>query len=178
MPRTRPELGRAEKQTAIVDAAIKQLDAGGYAGLSVAAIARSLGVAQNAIYWYFPTKDHLFVAAVQRMGHRAFAAKARGRGDWTARLLAVVDELAELYPLLPSIHDRAAVSEVVREFERDLLEGFRAMLAEGLAERVAAEEVALAADTVLAAVIGAYATDLSRAHRRRLLRNLLDRLAP
>ena len=31
--------------------------------------------------------------------------------------------------------------------------------------------------TVLAAVIGAYATDLSRARRRQLLRNLLDKLA-
>jgi hypothetical protein len=92
-------------------------------------------------------------------------------------LLAVVDALADLYPLLPAIHERAAASEVVRLFERDLLAQFRSMLAGGLAGRVPPDETALAADTVLAAVIGAYATDLSRARRRLLLRNLLDRLA-
>jgi AcrR family transcriptional regulator len=177
MPRTRPELDRAEKQTAILEAAMQQLETGGYGALSVAAIARELGVAQNAIYWYFPTKDHLFVAALQQLGHRVFAAKMRGGADWTGRLLAVVDALADLYPLLPAIHERAAASEVVRHFERDLLSQFRAMLAGGLAGRVPPDEAALAADTVLAAVIGAYATDLSRARRRLLLRNLLDRLA-
>jgi len=177
MPRTRPEFDRAEKQAAILEAAIAQLEAGGYAALSVAAIARDLGVAQNAVYWYFPTKDHLFVAALQQMGHRVFAAKMRAGGDWTARLLAVVDALADLYPLLPAIHERAAVSEVVRLFERDLLNDFRAMLAAGLAGQIPADDVDLAAETVLAAVIGAYATDLSRARRRRLLQNLLDRLA-
>jgi AcrR family transcriptional regulator len=177
MPRTRPELDRAEKQTAILEAAVVQLETGGYGALSVAAIARELGVAQNAVYWYFPTKDHLFVAALQQLGHRVFAAKMRGATDWTGRLLAVVDALADLYPLLPAIHERAVASEVVRLFERDLLAQFRAMLAGGLAGRVPPDEVALAADTVLAAVIGAYATDLSRARRRQLLRNLLDRLA-
>ena len=177
MPRTRPEFDRAEKQTAILDTAIEQLESGGYAALSVAAIARDLGVAQNAVYWYFPTKDHLFVAALQQMGHRVFAAKMRAGGDWTARLLAVVDALADLYPLLPAIHQRAAASDVVRVFERDLLKDFRGMLAAGLTGRVAADEVDLAAETVLAAVIGAYAIDLSSARRRRLLRNLLDRLA-
>jgi AcrR family transcriptional regulator len=177
MPRTRPELDRAEKQQAILEAAVEQLDTGGYAALSVAAIARDLGVAQNAVYWYFPTKDHLFVAALQQLGHRAFAAKMRAGADWTARLLAVVDALADLYPLLPAIHERAAASDVVRLFERDLLNDFRGMLAAGLAGRVPDDEVGVAADTVLSAVIGAYAIDLSRARRRQLLRNLLDHLA-
>jgi len=39
-----------------------RLREGGYEALSVAALARELGLAQNAIYWYFPSKDHLFVA--------------------------------------------------------------------------------------------------------------------
>jgi len=177
MPRTRPEFDRAEKQAAILEAAVEQLETGGYAALSVAAIARDLGVAQNAVYWYFATKDHLFVAALQQMGHRVFAAKVRAGADWTARLLAVVDALADLYPLLPAIHDRAATSEVVRVFERDLLKDFRGMLAAGLTGRVPDEELDLAAETVLAAVIGTYATDLSRNRRRQLLRNLLDHLA-
>src|SRR5207237_6009316 len=98
-------------------AAMQQLETGGYGALSVAAIARDLGLAQNAVYWYFPTKDDLFVAALEQMGHRVFAAKMRAGGAWTSRLLAVVDALAGLYPLLPAIHDRAAASDVVRRCE-------------------------------------------------------------
>jgi AcrR family transcriptional regulator len=176
MPRTRPELDRAEKETAILAAAEDQLETGGYAALSVAGIARELGLAQNAIYWYFPSKDHLFVAAVERMGVRVFEAKHRARGDWTARLLAVVDALADLYPLLPAIRERAAVSPVVRRFERALLSQFRAMLAAALAADLPSKDAEIAAETVLSTVIGAYATGLSKARRTVILRHLVERL--
>lgn len=176
MPRTRPELDRAEKETAILAAAEHQLEAGGYSALSVAAIARELGLAQNAVYWYFPSKDHLFVAAVERMGARVFVAKHGTRGDWTARLLAVVDALADLYPLLPAIRERAAVSPVVRQFERALLSQFRAMLAGALTAELRPADADMAAETVLSTVIGAYATGLSRARRTAVLRHLLERL--
>ena len=176
MPRTRSELDRGEKEAAILAAAERRLERGGYAALSVAAIARELGLAQNAVYWYFPSKDHLFVAAVERMGVRVFQVKHRTTGDWTARLLAVVDALADLYPLLPAIRARATVSPVVRQFERSLLSQFRAMLAAALAADVPAEEVDVAAETLLSAVIGAYATGLSRARRTALLRHLMELL--
>jgi AcrR family transcriptional regulator len=176
MPRTRPELDRAEKEAAILAAAEHQLGTGGYAALSVAAIARELGLAQNALYWYFPSKDHLFVAAVEHMGVRVFEAKHRTRGDWMARLLAVVDALAELYPLLPAIRERAMVSPVVRQFERALLSQFRAMLVEALAAELRPEDTGMAAETVLSTVIGSYATGLSRARRTAVLRHLIGRL--
>src|SRR5438270_14019416 len=102
MPRTRPELDRVEKETAILEAAIQQLETGGYGALSVAAIARDLGVAQNAVYWYFPTKDHLFVAALPQLGHRVVAAKMRAGTDWTGRPLGLVDALPDPCPLLPA----------------------------------------------------------------------------
>ena len=176
MPRTRPELDRAEKEAAVVAAAERQLENGGYGALSVAAIARELGVAQNAVYWYFPSKDHLFVAALAHMGARAFEAKRRARGDWVSRLLAVVDTLADLYPLLPAVQERAAVSPVVRDFERELLSQFRTMLAAGMAGQVPAGETEVAAETVLAAVLGAYASGLSKSRRTQMLRHLLERL--
>ncbi|MCU1449657.1 MAG: regulatory protein TetR [Acidimicrobiales bacterium] len=176
MPRTRPELERAEKENAILAAAEHQLETGGYAALSVAGIARELGLAQNAVYWYFPSKDHLFVAAVERMGVRVFEAKHRTRGDWTARLLAVVDALADLYPLLPAIRERAAVSPVVRQFERALLSQFRAMLAAALTADLRPTDAEMAAETVLSTVIGTYATGLSRARRTAVLRHLMERL--
>jgi len=176
MPRTRPELDRAEKEAAIVEVAERQLETGGYGALSIAGIARELRLAQNAVYWYFPSKDYLFVAALERLGLRAFEAKRRARGDWVSRLLAVVDTLADLYPLLPAVQDRATVSPVVRRFERDLLSQFRSMLAAGLADHVPPDEIDVAAETVLAAVLGAYASGLSRTRRSQVLRHLVERL--
>jgi AcrR family transcriptional regulator len=176
MPRTRSDLDRADKLAAILEVAEGQLRSGGYAALSVAGVARELRLAQNAVYWYFPSKDHLFVAAVERMGLRVFEAKHRAGGDWINRLLAVVDSLADLYPLLPAIQERAAASDVVRHFERGLLAQFRDMLAGALAGQVPAKEVDLAAETVLAGVLGSYALGLPRARRAALLRNLVARL--
>jgi AcrR family transcriptional regulator len=65
--RTRTDLDREAKTGEILAAAERRLRDGGYPALSIAAIARELGLAQNAIYWYFPSKDHLFVAALERM---------------------------------------------------------------------------------------------------------------
>jgi len=67
MPKTRTQVPKQEKVDELVAAAERRLRSGGYEALSVAAIARELGIAQNAIYWYFPSKDNLFVAALERL---------------------------------------------------------------------------------------------------------------
>ena len=109
MPRTRPELDRAEKQAAILDVAGQQLETGGYGALSVAAIARELGVAQNAVYWYFPSKDHLFVAALERM-LRDIAARKPSRSRGTIdRVLWFTDQFSVLWGLRGAMADRRVV---------------------------------------------------------------------
>jgi hypothetical protein len=65
---------------------------------------------------------------------------------------------------------------VVRDFERELLSQFRTMLAAGMAGQVPAGEAEVAAETVLAAVLGAYASGLSKSRRTQMLRHLLERL--
>lgn len=65
MPLARTGVDREAKLEEILAAAERRLVAGGYAHMSVAAIARELGLVQNSIYWYFPSKDHLFVAVLR-----------------------------------------------------------------------------------------------------------------
>src|SRR3954454_21076806 len=114
MPRTRPELDRQAKEAEIVDAAARMLAAGGYDGLSVARLARELGLAQNAIYWYFPSRDHLFVAALERMFLEIVARKPKGRALET-KVLWFVEQLHELQHVRLAMYDRARASDVVAE---------------------------------------------------------------
>jgi AcrR family transcriptional regulator len=54
----------ARTRQAILDAAIARFGRDGYRGTSVAEIARDAGVSGTASYAYFPSKESLFVAAV------------------------------------------------------------------------------------------------------------------
>src|SRR3989440_12275643 len=103
MPRTRSELERDAKVAEIVEAAERRLRAGGYEGLSVAAIARELGLAQNAIYWYFPSKDHLFVAALEAMLRDIAARKPSGDVDVVERILWFTDQFQALSDLRAAV---------------------------------------------------------------------------
>src|ERR1700736_5456330 len=97
MPKTRVEIPKQEKVDELVAAAERRLRTGGYEALSVAAIARELGIAQNAIYWYFPSKDHLFVAALERMLRDIAARKpARAAGE-VQRILWFTDQFQTLF---------------------------------------------------------------------------------
>ena len=73
MPRTRSEVERDAKVAEILEAAVRRLAEGGYDALSVAGIARELGIAQNAVYWYFPSKDDLFAAMLTRWADETLA---------------------------------------------------------------------------------------------------------
>src|SRR2546423_3715156 len=96
MARTRTEIDRETKVEQIVSAAERQLREGGFAALSIAAIARELGIAQNAVYWYFPSRDHLFVAALERLLRGVLASKPPRQRSLERKVLWFVDRLSEL----------------------------------------------------------------------------------
>ena len=179
MPRTRTELGRDAKVTEILDAAEARLRAGGYAELSVAGIARDLRLAQNALYWYFPSKDLLFVAVLERMMLEIVARKPPRGGGVERQGIWFVDQLAELEPVRHALAEQARVSPVVAEFAADLQATWRRMLANVLADRLPKRdsERALAVDTLLATIAGALSQSLTAEHRRRIVRFALARLA-
>jgi AcrR family transcriptional regulator len=177
VPRTRSELDREAKVGQILDAAERQLRAGGYPALSMAAIARELGVAQNAVHWYFPSKDDLFVAALTRMVSGIAAGKPRGRG-LEAKVLYFADQLQELADVRAAMYERARRSPVVREFTQELGAVYRRMLSGALSAHVAEADLALATETLIATIQGALLQDLSPAERRRVIGFALARVAP
>jgi AcrR family transcriptional regulator len=178
MAKTRTELGRDVKVDQILGLAESRLREAGYGGLSVAALARELGLAQNAIYWYFPSKDHLFVAVLRRMLEEIAARKPRGKTGSRERILWFADQLEPLSRLRPTLRERSQQSEVAAEFLAELEALLSRMLTNALREeRVPEDELPVAVEAFRATVEGAYVKGMSRARRRKVLTFVLERLA-
>jgi TetR/AcrR family transcriptional regulator, cholesterol catabolism regulator len=176
--RTRTEIDRDAKVDEILAAAERRLRDGGYPALSVAAIARDLGLAQNAIYWYFPSKDHLFVAALERLLRGVVAAKPPARGSAERRILWFVDRLAELEDVRAAMRERARESPVVGDFAAELDATWRRMLAGALAGQAPEDELPDVVDALLAVIQGVLARNATTAERRRTIAFALERLVP
>jgi AcrR family transcriptional regulator len=177
MPKTRTALDRDAKVEEIVALAERRLEEDGYAGLSVAALARQLGLAQNAIYWYFPSKDHLFVAVLRRMLAQVAERKPRGKGGQRERILWFADQLEPLSRLRPTLRERATQSEVAAEFLEELESLLSRMLTGALRdEGVAEADLPLAVEAFRATVEGTYVKAMPRSKRRKTLAFVLDRL--
>src|SRR6266576_3514728 len=116
VPKTRLSRGRDEKMDEILTVAERRLREGGYEALSVAAIARELGLAQNAIYWYFPSKDDLFVAALEEMLREIAARKPSREVGEVERILWFTDQFEALSGLRGAMNERARSSRVVADF--------------------------------------------------------------
>jgi TetR/AcrR family transcriptional regulator, cholesterol catabolism regulator len=177
MAKTRTELDREAKTAQILGVAERRLREDGYDGLSIAALARELGLAQNAIYWYFPSKDHLFVAVLRRMLEEIAARKPRGEADHRRRILWFSDQLEPLSRLRPTLRERARHSEVAAEFLDELEALLSRMLTNALrGEGVPEDELPLAVEAFRATVEGTYVKGMSRDKRRKALGFVLDRL--
>ena len=177
MPKTRPTVSRDEKVGEILELSERRLREGGYEALSVAAIARELGLAQNAIYWYFPSKDHLFVAALERMLREIAARKPRHEeAGEIERILWFTDQFQALSDLRGAMNERARDSQVVADFVEKLDALLSRMLSNALRDHVAAEELTVAVDTFRATVEGTFVKGLDRRARRKVLTFALERL--
>jgi AcrR family transcriptional regulator len=176
LPKTRSNQSRDDKLAEIVTAAERRLREGGWDALSVAAIARELGVAQNAIYWYFPSKDHLFVAALERILRQVVARKRSRAGGEIERVLWFTDQFNELADLRAAMHERARHSPLVTDFVRRLDQQLSQMLANVLRDYVEPETLPLAVESFRATVDGTFTRQLSKRERHRVLKYALQRI--
>jgi AcrR family transcriptional regulator len=152
----------------ILDAAEKSLRSGGYEALSMARLARELGLAQAAIYWYFPSKDHLFIAALERMLKNVFAKKPRD-GTTLERILWLTDRFRQIFDLRGALYEQARSSQVVAEFVAGLDEAVRAMLTNALRDHVSADRLPLAVQTFRATIEGTFLQRLSNKDRHEVI---------
>ena len=178
MPRTRTAVEREAQVDEILDAAAGRLREGGWQALSVAGIARELGIAQNAVYWYFPSKDHLFVAALERLMREIHARKPPRDRSLERKVLFFVEQLDALADVRAAVRERARVSEVVAGFAANLDALWRRMLTNVLRDKVPEAELEATVETLLATLQGALLTDHTPAERRRIVKFALAKLVP
>jgi AcrR family transcriptional regulator len=176
MPRTRPKQSRDEKRDEILAVAERRLREGGYEALSVAAIARELGLAQNAIYWYFPSKDDLFVAAMQRILHELAARKPSHEVGEVERILWFTDQFQGLSNLRGAMNERARTSQVVADFVTELDALLSRMLSNALRNQVPDDELDMAVETFRATAEGTFVKGLDKRERRKVLTYVLQQL--
>jgi AcrR family transcriptional regulator len=169
-------VSRDEKVDEILELAEQRLREGGYESLSVAGIARELGLAQNAIYWYFPSKDHLFVAALERMLRKIAARKPSRQVGEVERILWFTDQFQALSGLRGAMNERARSSQVVADFVAELDALLSRMLSNALRDHVAADELPVAVEAFRSTVEGTFVKGLDTRTRRKVLAFALERL--
>jgi len=185
MPANRSQLARDDKLDDLVTCAQSLFLEKGFEATTMASIAKRAGVASNVVYWYFESKDHLFVAAMQRLVDGVIrdalttAQRKDGSQDLQAGLELVVERLSAGNALIAAVHDRAARSPVVATFHQQVHDRYGEVLAEALTERgVPANERPLVVDALSTAVEGLVMHGASKQEARRMIGFLVQRLAP
>ncbi len=136
-PRKRPtHVGAANTVEAILEAAAQLLEAGGLEGYTTNHIAERAGVSIGSLYQYFPNKDAVTVALIEReVSTLADTLLGLDRSDWKVTLLRMIELVAEHERCRPrlarlldseevrmraeSVQNRSA--EKIRTFLEDLL---------------------------------------------------------
>ncbi len=176
MPRTRRTLDRRDKQQEILDSAERQLVDGGFERMSMAGIARELGVAQNTLYWYFPSKDDLLIAVFRRSTERAAARRPPAGAAIEEQAIWLFDEMEAISSLRMAIHTRAAVSEAVDQVRAEGHAVLNTVVQAWLPASIGAADRHLVAEGLLAAGEGLLLQHPPRDDRNRALRFVIQRL--
>jgi AcrR family transcriptional regulator len=180
MPRNQQHIDRADKDARILDAAEELLLRDGYEPTTMAAIARAAGVASNSIYWYFPGKDDLLAAVLERRLERA-AAQAEADSDqpFQVRAMSALAELDAVANLTSTVHERAKHSPAVAKVHQAFHDVLSERAADGLqAAGMSADDARMAAAAVIAVIEGIHLHEPSRDPdaRNRLVGWLIQRL--
>lgn len=111
------------RREAILDATAQLLDHLGVDGTSTNAIARAAGMSIGALYDYFPNKEVLLQALLERYRSRlgeaiASAMAPRVDGDWGALLDSAVDAFARVYRTEPGYRSLWLGAQTTLELRR------------------------------------------------------------
>lgn len=159
MPKNRRSIDREQKLTEILECAEELYLKRGFEATTMADLAAGIGIAQNAIYWYFPSKDHLLVAVLERKHERVMKALVEVEslgGRLKQTLETVFSVLRELQPLVDVMRARAGYSDVIVEFRRRFHLHLRKIVADALKRAAPGlRNRELLADAVISLVEGA-----------------------
>ena len=186
MPRNRVERTRDDKTAEIVAIARRLFLEQGYDGTTIAAIAREGRIATNVVHWYFPTKDDLFVAALDSLqsedleeAQQRLARSAPGQQKKVleALLTEFVWRRLDRYGLIATLHERSHCSAAVAEFHERAHRRYASYLGQAIDRcRVHAADRKLVVEALLTAVEGLVIHRASKREAKRMMSFLAKRL--
>jgi AcrR family transcriptional regulator len=103
LPRRRVTERQAEMVRRLADAAVVEIRAKGYDGLTVRNVAARAGVAPATAYTYFASKDHLIAEVFWRRLRELPRPKINRRRNAPARVAAALDDLTALLASEPEL---------------------------------------------------------------------------
>jgi AcrR family transcriptional regulator len=101
---------QAETVQSLVEAALDELRAGGYEGLTVRNVARRAGVAPATAYNYFSSKDHLVAEVFSRRLQGLAEPASDDRWTPAERVAAALDEFARHVSAEPALAQACTVA--------------------------------------------------------------------
>ncbi|WP_240051432.1 TetR/AcrR family transcriptional regulator [Pseudonocardia sp. EV170527-09] len=127
MPRNRQHIPREERKAEVLAVATELFLSHGYSGTTMADISRAAGVAPAAVYWYFPSKDDVFAAVMDRMLSREIRIldEDHADDDPMSHLVRGLNDMRVFRPLHQAMHGRLLQSEAVREAHDRFLDWIR-----------------------------------------------------
>lgn len=157
MPRNRQQIPREERTDELLTAATELFLRHGYAGTTMVDISSAAGVAPANVYWYFPSKDDIFAAVMDRMlarVTRALEHELQGL-DPLSILLRGLTDMRAYRELHMAMHHRMAQSAAVRESHDRFMSWIRSNVDRVLDQKPAVEDRELVADMVVSLFEGA-----------------------
>ena len=165
---------KSDIEPRIVHAARHRFLADGVDGASLRGIARDAGTNIGMIYYYFPTKDDLFLAVVEEIYEKVLADVAqtlsqssrfedRVRGFY-ARMAAMNDTEAQVFRLVAreALSSSARLERVIDRFKRGHIPLMLQTVGDGIAEGKLSHELHPALLAMATLVIGAVPTMIRR----------------
>ena len=136
-------------------------------------------MASNVVYWYFDSKDHLFVAALEDfLDLRLAAAEQSQESDLAATLSRFVGDIMQAHHLIAAVHERSHHSDVVAEFHNWVHATYNRLLEDALTSRgVAPHDRPLVVEALVTAIEGLIMHGASPAHVEEMISFLVESLA-
>ncbi|MEU7004664.1 TetR/AcrR family transcriptional regulator [Nonomuraea sp. NPDC046570] len=132
MPKNRQTVPREERTGELLAAATELFLSRGYDGATMADISSAAGVARANVYWYFPSKDHIFAAVMDRMLAREIKALEEEHSDADAmtHLVRGLADMRVFRPLHIAMHERLLHSPEVAAAHDRFLDWIRRLVHE------------------------------------------------
>jgi len=177
--KNRQEIPRDERAAEIVTAAAELFLKQGYSSTTMADIGRRVGATPANVYWYYPSKDELFAAVMDRMlGRQIVALKYElVELDPLSRLVRSLADMRAYRQLHQAMHHRMGESVAVTQAHDGFLDWIRGMVTQVTDSRDV-DDPQMVIDAVICVFEGVSSIEPSRTATELIRYLLLNLTAP